>query len=148
MCCVRDVFWIAGNQEGEGGTWPIIPLCPQTAMMSFDDGATDGEADTHPVTFCGVEGVKELVHRLRVDAGAGIPHRQAHPIAVPSLRFDQQSPRAMPQKFMRSDAGKRIAHVPPATKLPETSDLARIRFKTSENGSSIILDYGAIDLDF
>ena len=64
-------------------------------MMSFDDGATDGESDTHPVSFSCVEGVKQLVHDLRVDADAGIPHGHAHTIALFSLRSDQQPPWAV-----------------------------------------------------
>ena len=64
-------------------------------MMSFDDGAADGESDTHPVTFCCVEGVKQLVHDLRVDSDAGIPHGQAHAIAVHLCCFHQQLTRAI-----------------------------------------------------
>ena len=64
-------------------------------MMSFDDGATDGESDTHPVTFCCVESVKQLVHDLRVDSDAGIPHRQAHAIVVHLFCFHQQLTRAI-----------------------------------------------------
>ena len=61
-------------------------------MMSFDDGATDGESDTHPVTFCCVEGVKQLVHDLRVDPDAGIAYHYADTIAPLSLGSDQQLP--------------------------------------------------------
>ena len=64
-------------------------------MMSFDDGATDGESDPHPVMFGRVEGVKQLVHDLRVDSDAGIPHGQAQAIAVHLFCFDQQLTRAI-----------------------------------------------------
>ena len=64
-------------------------------MMSFDDGAADREADTHAVAFRCVEGVKQLVHALGVDAHARIPHTHAHTIAVLPFGSDQQLPRAI-----------------------------------------------------
>ena len=64
-------------------------------MMAFDDGATDGEADAHAVAFRRVEGVKQLVHALGVDAHARIPHTHAHTTAVLLFGFDQQLPRAI-----------------------------------------------------
>ena len=70
-------------------------------MMSFDDGATDGESDTHPVTFCCVEGVKQLVHDLRVDPDAGIAYHHAHTIAPLSLGSDQQLPWAVINAYHR-----------------------------------------------
>src|SRR5712691_8774874 len=84
-----------GNGKGEGGTGTVVSLRPQTSMMSLDDGATDGEPDTHPVGFRCVEGVKQLLHALGVDAHAGIPHAHAHTIAVLAFGSDQQLPRAI-----------------------------------------------------
>jgi len=63
--------------------------------MSFDDGAADGQPDTHAVAFRGVEGVEQLVHALGVDAHAGIPHAHTHTIAVLPFGSDQQLPRAI-----------------------------------------------------
>src|SRR4026207_127187 len=84
------------NRKQKGGTWTVIRLCPKTAAMSLDDGAADGEADTHAVAFRRVEGVEQLGHVLRVDADAGIAHAHAHPIAVPVFfGSDQQLPRAI-----------------------------------------------------
>src|SRR5260370_38464773 len=63
-------------------------------MMSLNDGAADGEPDTHTVAFRRVEGVKQLVHVLRIDAHAVVPDAQAHMIAVLAFGADQQAPRA------------------------------------------------------
>src|SRR5215475_5504307 len=50
-CRVGNARRIAGNGEREGGTGTIVSLCPQTPVMSLDDGTTDGEPDTHAVGF-------------------------------------------------------------------------------------------------
>src|SRR6476660_7010058 len=81
------------NRKQKGGTWTVIRLCPKTAVMSLDDGAADGEADTHAVAFRRVEGVEQLGHALRVDADAGIAHAHAHTIVVLLFGSDQQLPR-------------------------------------------------------
>src|SRR5262245_24903262 len=81
------------NRKQKGGTWAVIRLCPETAVVSLDDGAADGEADSHAVAFRRVEGLEQLGHVLRVDADPGIAHAHAHTIAV--LVFfgsDQQLP--------------------------------------------------------
>ena len=73
----------------------IVRLCPETTMMPLDDGAADGESDTHAVALRRVEGVKQLVHALAVEARASIPHGHAHTIAVLPFGSDQQLPRAI-----------------------------------------------------
>src|SRR6185369_7567025 len=60
------------NRKQKSGPRTVIRLCPKTAVMSLDDGAADGEADSHAVAFRRVEGVEQLGHVLRVDADAGI----------------------------------------------------------------------------
>src|SRR5215469_16958942 len=74
---VRSALRTAGNGKREGGTGTVVCLGPQTSMMSLDDGATDGEPDTHAVGFRCVEGVEEHVHVVGVDAHTGIPHAHA-----------------------------------------------------------------------
>jgi hypothetical protein len=64
-------------------------------MMSFDDGAADGEADTHAIAFRRVEGVEQFFHVLGIDAHARIPHAYTHTIAVLPFGSDQQVPRAI-----------------------------------------------------
>src|SRR6516225_5920367 len=81
-CLVWSARRTAGNGKREGGTGTVVCLRPETSMMPLDDGATDGEPDTHAVGFRRVEGVKQLVRVLGVDAHAGIPHAHAHTIAV------------------------------------------------------------------
>ena len=81
------------NEKVAPGT--VVRLRPETAMMSLDDGTADGEPDPHAVGFRCVEGVEQLVHVLRVDAHAGIPHAHAHTIAVLAFGSDQQLPRAI-----------------------------------------------------
>src|SRR5215468_4533048 len=67
-CRVWNARRTAGNGEREGRTGAVVGLRPQTSVMSFDDGATDGEPDTHALGFRRVEGVKQLVHVLGVNA--------------------------------------------------------------------------------
>ena len=86
---------VAGNGKREGGARAIVRLCPEAAVMSLDDGAADGEPDAHAVALRRVEGVEQLVHALAVEAHAGIPHAQAHTIAVVPFGSDQQLPRAI-----------------------------------------------------
>src|SRR5215472_9500368 len=61
-CRVWNALLTAGNGKREGGTGTVVRPCPQTSMMSLDDGPTYGEPDTHAVGFRCVEGVKQLVH--------------------------------------------------------------------------------------
>ena len=63
--------------------------------MSLDDRAADRQPDTHAAGLRRVEGIKELVHALMINAHARIPHGQAYTIAVLSLGSDQQLPRAI-----------------------------------------------------
>src|SRR5258705_12887479 len=90
-----NALWVNGNGKREGCTRAIVRLCPQTPMMALDDGTADGEPDSHPVGLRCVEGVKQLVHVLRVDAPPGIPHSRAHTVAVLACGSDQQLPRAI-----------------------------------------------------
>jgi len=62
-------------------------------MMTLDDRAADGKADSHAVTFRCIERVKELVHDLRVDPHAGVSNACAHAIFVLPFCSDQQLPR-------------------------------------------------------
>src|SRR5437870_8207274 len=41
-----------------------------------------------------IEGIKELVHALTVNADGGIPHHHAHAVTVLSLSSGQQLPRS------------------------------------------------------
>src|SRR5262245_8908945 len=94
------------NRKQKGGARTFIRLCPKTAVMSLDDGAADGQADTHPVAFRRVEGVEQLGHVLRVDADPGIADAHAHTVAVVVLfGSDQQLPRPI------VDGGHRIRGV-------------------------------------
>src|SRR4051812_30159619 len=70
------------NRKQEGGTWTVIRLSPKAAVMSLDDGATDGEADAHALAFRRVEGIEQLGQVLRIDADAGIAHGHPNTIAV------------------------------------------------------------------
>ena len=64
-------------------------------MMSLDDGAADGEPDSHAVALRRVEGVEQPVHALTVDAHARVPDGHAHTIARLPFCSDQQLPRAI-----------------------------------------------------
>jgi hypothetical protein len=57
--------------------------------MSLDDGAADGEPDTHAAALGCVERIEQLVHALTLDADTRIPHRHAHTIPAFSFGFDQ-----------------------------------------------------------
>src|ERR1700688_144762 len=69
-CRVRRAFWNAGNGKGKRGAGPVIRFTPQTTPMLFDDGTADGESDAHSSALGGVEGLKELVHDVGLEAHA------------------------------------------------------------------------------
>src|SRR3977135_1324879 len=94
-CRVPDAVGPAGNGKREGGNWDIVRLCPETTMMSLDDGAADGESDAHAVALRRVKRVKQLVHTLAVEARASVPHGHAHTIAALPFSSNQQLPRAI-----------------------------------------------------
>src|SRR5262245_58301101 len=88
-CRARNALWSAWNGKREGSAGAIVQLHPKAAMMPLDDGPADEEPDTHAVAFRCVEGVKQLVHALGVDAYAGIAYPHAHTIAVLAFGSDQ-----------------------------------------------------------
>src|SRR6267142_1339881 len=94
-CRVRRAFWIAGNGKSERGAGPVIRFTPQTTTMLFDDGTADGQSDAHSTALGRVEGLKELVHDVGLEANADILHRQAHTIAFVTLSSDKELPRTI-----------------------------------------------------
>src|SRR5947208_16967499 len=77
----RRAFWIVGNGKSKRGAGPVVRFTPKTTTMLFDNGTADGQADTHSIALGGVEGLKNLVHGVGLEADADILHRQAHTIA-------------------------------------------------------------------
>jgi len=71
--------WFATSQRGAGS---VIRLGPQAALVSLDDRPADRQADTHAVDLGREERVEQLVHAVAVEAHAGVPHRQADPVAI------------------------------------------------------------------
>src|SRR5204862_4790705 len=69
---VRRAFWIAGNRKSKRGAGPVIRFTPQTTTMLFNGGTADGQADAHSTALGGVEGLKEPVHDLGLEAHADI----------------------------------------------------------------------------
>src|SRR5262245_29202706 len=102
---VPAALWTAGKREREGRPGSVVPLRPEVAVMSLDDGPADGQADPHPVALGRVEGVEELVHALRIEANAGIAHGDPHTVGGLAFGSDQQVPRTV------VDANHRIRRV-------------------------------------
>src|SRR5882757_4088212 len=92
VCRVHRAFWVAGNGKSKPGAGPIIRFAPQTTTMLFDDGTADGQSDAHATALGGVEGLKELVHDVGLQADADILHRQAHAIAFVTFSSDEELP--------------------------------------------------------
>src|SRR6266853_3399829 len=63
--------------------------------MTLDNGATDGESDSHTVILSCVERFEEPVGSLRIETDPRIFHAEEHPIAFVSFGRDQQLPRAI-----------------------------------------------------
>ena len=59
-------------------------------MMTLDNGATDGQSNSHPVAFRCVERFEELVRGSRVETHPRILHDHSDTIAFVSFGFDQQ----------------------------------------------------------
>src|SRR5271170_6234694 len=64
-------------------------------MMTLDNGATDGESDSHTVILRGVERLEESVRSLRIEPHSRILYRQTHTIAFVSVGSDEQVPRTI-----------------------------------------------------
>src|ERR1700680_2534093 len=105
-CRLRRKSWIAGNGKSKRGAGPVIRFTPQTTTMLFDDGPADGQSDAHATALGGVEGLKELVHDVGLEANADILYRQAHTIAFVTFRSDEELPRTIVH------AGHRVRSVP------------------------------------
>jgi hypothetical protein len=85
----------ARNRKSKRGSRTIIWRRPQTAMMTFDNEATDGEANPHTASLSGVESFEEFGIILRVEAHPCILRDQSHMIPFVSLGSDQQLPRTI-----------------------------------------------------
>ena len=59
-------------------------------MMRLDNGAADGEPDSHTVGFGCVKSVENLVRSLRSKADSRIFHAQPYPSPIVPFRFNQQ----------------------------------------------------------
>src|SRR5215470_5065697 len=64
-------------------------------MMTLDNGATDGESNSHSVILRCVKGFEESVSKLRVETNPHIFYAEAHLIASFSFGPDQQLPPAV-----------------------------------------------------
>src|SRR6266481_6184201 len=89
-CRVRRAFWIAGNGKSKRGAGPVIRFTPQTTTVLFDDGTADGQSDAHSTALGGVEGLKELVHDVGLEANADVLDREAHTIAFVPFSSDEE----------------------------------------------------------
>ena len=66
-----------GQAEQERRPGALICLGPQTATMSLDDRARDGQSHAHPVGFSGVKRLKQPLHLSRFETRARILHAKA-----------------------------------------------------------------------
>jgi hypothetical protein len=76
----------------------VIAFGPDVALVAFDDGAADREADSEPTTFRRVKRLEELVAVLSVDTDASVSYRKADPIGV-EVGCNQQRARAIIGRF-------------------------------------------------
>src|SRR5438477_8140357 len=95
VCRVRRACWSAGNGKGKRRAGPVIRFAPQTTTMLFDDGTADGQSDAHSIALGRVEGLKELVHDVGLEANADILHRQAHTITFVTFSSDEELSRTI-----------------------------------------------------
>ena len=70
-------------------------------MMTLNNGATDGEPDSHTVILGGVERFEEPVRSLRVEPDSRILHRQPYMIVFVPFSFNQQLPRTIVDRAHR-----------------------------------------------
>src|ERR1700756_3251963 len=86
---VLSAAWTARNRKRERGSWPVIRLDPESALMFLDDRAADRQSDTHTAALACVEGFEHPLKILRIDTAPGILHAQTYTIVSFSLRSDQ-----------------------------------------------------------
>ena len=89
------VVRLAWNEERERRSRPFVRRCPQTATVSFDDGSTDGQSDSHSVILGCIECVEQSISGRRIQAGANVFYGQSYAVWVVAFRSDHQVPRTI-----------------------------------------------------
>src|SRR5258707_9336347 len=82
----------AGNTKRKRRSRTVVGCGPYTAMMTLDDGATDGQANPHAVALSRVERIEELVNGLRFQTHPRVLHSQTDAIGFVSFGSDHQLP--------------------------------------------------------
>ena len=83
----RSRVLIVRNGECKRSSRAIVRHRPQTAMMTFDNGTTNGEADPHTTALGGVERLEELVRDFGFETYSAILDAKAHSVAFIWLEF-------------------------------------------------------------
>src|SRR5271166_5430765 len=91
----RQTLGSARDRKRKCNPWTVIWHRPQTAMMTLDNGATDGESDSHTVILGGVERLEEPVDCLRGKSDSRILHHQTHMTVFVFFGSNQQLPRTI-----------------------------------------------------
>src|ERR1700733_65949 len=68
----------AGQRKQERGTRAIVSLSPQSALVTLDNAATDGQANAHSATLGGVKGVKKFMCLLGIEPGPRVADGYMH----------------------------------------------------------------------
>src|SRR4051794_24545175 len=90
----RELPFSSGQDEPEHGAARFVLLRPELAAMSEDDRSADGQPHACSTRLRGVEGIKDPVQMLRIDARARITHGDDDPHAI-LLCADQQLSRSL-----------------------------------------------------
>src|SRR5262249_20276742 len=94
---VGTVGWALGrfdrHDELKGRAALAVGGGGKFAAVMLDDHAADGQAQAHSVRLGGDEGAEYLVQPARLDAGAGVFHRDRNGVASARLAAHAQYPR-------------------------------------------------------
>src|SRR5580658_9934299 len=88
LCRIRCTSMPRRNGKRKSGARTVVRLRPKTAVMTLDDGTTDGESDSHAAVLGGIKSLKKSVHSLGIKADARILYGEPHVIVCASFRSD------------------------------------------------------------
>ena len=77
-----------GKAERSAGA--VIGCCPQTSVMSLDDGAAHRQADSHSILLCRIESVEQPLCGIGSEPDPRVCHAETHLIILIHFGLDQQ----------------------------------------------------------
>src|SRR5271157_299678 len=105
-CGLGFFIMVVGKGKMEAGAWAVIDRSPEPAAMVLNNRTADGKSHAHAAGFRGVERVKDLVQRLRVNTYPRVFDRYHHLIRIDIPGGDHQFSRSLNYAAHRFKIGR------------------------------------------